>query len=71
VAGVFAAGALVAGVGLLVFGGPAWVHGLGALSALACAVIVFGLAAGPPGEPAAGPPGESAGGPTAGPPERT
>jgi cytochrome d ubiquinol oxidase subunit II len=66
-AGVFAAGALVAGVGLLVFGGPAWVHGLGALSALACAVIVFGLAAGPPGEPAAGP----IAGPTAGPPERT
>jgi cytochrome bd ubiquinol oxidase subunit II len=62
-AGVFAAVALVAGVGLLVFGGPAWVHGLGALSALACAVIVFGLAAGPPGEPTAGP--------TAGPPERT
>ena len=67
VAGVFAAGALVAGVGLLVFGGPAWVHGLGALAALACAVIVFGLAAGPPEEPAARP----AAGPTAGPPERT
>jgi cytochrome d ubiquinol oxidase subunit II len=56
VAGAVAVLTLVAGVGLLVFGGPAWVHGLGALLALACAVIVFGLAAGPPEEPAAGPP---------------
>jgi len=55
VAGTAAVVTLVAGVGLLVFGGPAWVHGLGALSALACAVIVFGLAAGPPEEPAAKP----------------
>ena len=56
VAGAVAVLALVAGVGLLVFGGPAWVHGLGALLALGCAVIVFGLAAGPPEEPADGPP---------------
>ncbi len=55
-AGAVAVVALVSGVGLLVFGGPAWVHGLGALLALACAVIVFGLAAGPPEEPAGGPP---------------
>jgi len=62
VAGGVAALTLVVGVGLLVFGGPAWVHGLGALSALGCAVIVFGLAAGPPEEPAGGTPEEPAGG---------
>jgi len=59
VAGVVAGLTLVAGVGLLVFGGPAWAHGLGGLSVLGCAVIVFGLAAGPPEEP----PGEPAAGP--------
>jgi cytochrome bd ubiquinol oxidase subunit II len=41
---------LVAGVGLLVFAGPGWAHGLGAIALLACAVSVFGLVSGPPDE---------------------
>jgi cytochrome bd ubiquinol oxidase subunit II len=49
-AGAFAVLTLVAGVGLLVFADPTWTHGLGALSLLACAVTVFGLAARPPEE---------------------
>jgi hypothetical protein len=44
----FAVATLTAGVGLLVFADPAWAHGIGALSLLACAVTVFALAAGPP-----------------------
>jgi cytochrome d ubiquinol oxidase subunit II len=44
----FAVATLAAGVGLLVFADPAWAHGIGALSLLACAVTVFALAAGPP-----------------------
>jgi hypothetical protein len=34
---------LVAGVGLLVFAGPAWALGIGALLLVACAVTVFAL----------------------------
>jgi cytochrome bd ubiquinol oxidase subunit II len=49
-AGAFAVTTLAAGVGLLVFAGPAWANGLGAVSLLACAVTVFALIAGPPGE---------------------
>jgi cytochrome bd ubiquinol oxidase subunit II len=49
-AGTAAVLTLVAGVGLLVFADPTWTHGLGALSLLACAVIVFTLAARPPEE---------------------
>jgi hypothetical protein len=44
----FAVATLAAGVGLLVFADPAWAHGIGALSLLACAVTVFALVAGPP-----------------------
>jgi cytochrome d ubiquinol oxidase subunit II len=43
----FAGATLVAGVGLLVFAGPVWALGIGALSLLACAVTVFALAAVP------------------------
>ncbi len=43
----FAGGTLVTGVGLLVFAGPVWALGIGALSLLACAVTVFALAAVP------------------------
>jgi cytochrome bd ubiquinol oxidase subunit II len=46
-AGAFAAASLVAGVGLVVFAGPVWAVGLGALLLLACAVTVFALTAGP------------------------
>jgi cytochrome d ubiquinol oxidase subunit II len=49
-AGAFAVATLAAGVGLLVFADPAWASGLGAVSLLACAVTVFALIAGPPGE---------------------
>jgi cytochrome d ubiquinol oxidase subunit II len=49
-AAAFAVATLVAGTGLLVFADPAWAHGLGAVALLACAVTVFALAAGPPGE---------------------
>ena len=41
----FAAVSLVAGVGLLVFAGPAWALGIGALLLVACAVTVFALTA--------------------------
>jgi cytochrome bd ubiquinol oxidase subunit II len=44
----FAVGTLAAGVGLLVFAGPAWAHGVGAVCLLACAVTVFTLVADPP-----------------------
>jgi cytochrome bd ubiquinol oxidase subunit II len=47
-AAAFAAASLVAGVGLLVFAGPTWARGLGALTLLACAVTVFAMVAGPP-----------------------
>jgi cytochrome bd ubiquinol oxidase subunit II len=47
-AAAFAAASLVAGVGLLIFAGPTWARGLGALMLLACAVTVFAMAAGPP-----------------------
>jgi cytochrome d ubiquinol oxidase subunit II len=43
----FAAAALVAGVGLLIFARPAWALGIGALSLLACAITVFALTAAP------------------------
>jgi cytochrome d ubiquinol oxidase subunit II len=46
----FAGATLVAGVGLLIFAGPSWAHGIGAISLLACAVTVFALVAGPPEE---------------------
>jgi cytochrome d ubiquinol oxidase subunit II len=46
----FAGTTLVAGVGLLIFAGPSWAHGIGAVSLLACAVTVFALVAGPPEE---------------------
>jgi len=49
-AGAFAVATLAAAVGLLVFADPAWASGLGAVSLLACAVTVFALIAGPPGE---------------------
>jgi cytochrome bd ubiquinol oxidase subunit II len=42
-----AAGSLVMGAGLLVFAGPAWAHGVGAVLLLACAVTVFGMAVAP------------------------
>jgi hypothetical protein len=45
VAWAFAFVTLVAGVGLLVFAGPAWALGIGALLLVACAVTVFALAA--------------------------
>jgi hypothetical protein len=48
----FAVVTLVAGAGLLVFADPAWAHAVGALALIACAVTVFALAAGPPGEEA-------------------
>lgn len=41
----FAVAALVAGAGLVVFGGPAWALGIGALLLVACAVTVFALTA--------------------------
>jgi cytochrome bd ubiquinol oxidase subunit II len=47
-AAVFAVATLAAGAGLLVFADPAWAHGIGAVSLIACAVTVFALAAGPP-----------------------
>jgi len=47
IAAVFAGASLVAGVALLVFADPAWTHGVGAVSLLACAVTVFALVAGP------------------------
>ncbi len=49
-AAAFAGVTLVAGAGLLVFAPPAWAQGLGAAALVACAVTVFGLAAGPPGD---------------------
>jgi cytochrome d ubiquinol oxidase subunit II len=39
-----AVASLVIGAGLLVFAGPAWAHGVGAVFLLACAVTVFGMA---------------------------
>jgi hypothetical protein len=45
VAWAFALVTLVAGVGLLVFAGPAWALGIGALLLVACAVTVFALTA--------------------------
>jgi cytochrome d ubiquinol oxidase subunit II len=50
-AGLLAVGTLAAGVGLLVFADPAWAHGIGAISLLACAVTVFALATGPDEKP--------------------
>jgi cytochrome d ubiquinol oxidase subunit II len=50
-AGLLAVAALAAGVGLLVFADPAWAHGIGAISLLACAVTVFALATGPDEKP--------------------
>jgi cytochrome bd ubiquinol oxidase subunit II len=47
-AAAFAVASLVAGVGLVVFAGPVWAAGLGALLVLACAVTVFALATSPP-----------------------
>jgi cytochrome bd ubiquinol oxidase subunit II len=41
----FAVAALVAGAGLVVFGGPTWALGIGALLLVACAVTVFALTA--------------------------
>jgi cytochrome bd ubiquinol oxidase subunit II len=49
-AGAFAVASLAAGVGLLVFADPAWTHGLGAVSLIACAVTVFALISEPPGK---------------------
>ena len=49
--GLLAVGTLAAGVGLLVFADPAWAHGIGAISLLACAVTVFALATGPEEKP--------------------
>ncbi|MBV9380599.1 MAG: hypothetical protein JO242_08015, partial [Streptosporangiaceae bacterium] len=46
-AGTLAAACLVAGAGLLVFGGPDWTHAVGVVCLLACAVAVFALAAPP------------------------
>jgi hypothetical protein len=43
----FAVVTLVAGVGLLVFAGPSWALGIGALLLVACAVTVFALTAVP------------------------
>jgi cytochrome d ubiquinol oxidase subunit II len=48
--GAFAGVTLVAGGGLLVFADAAWAHAVGVLALIACAVTVFALAAGPPGE---------------------
>jgi cytochrome bd ubiquinol oxidase subunit II len=59
-AGAFAIVTLVAGAGLLVFAPPAWAQVLGAVALIACAVTVFALAAGPPGQEAPGTPGELA-----------
>jgi cytochrome bd ubiquinol oxidase subunit II len=42
---------LVGGVGLLIFAGPAWALGIGALLLVACAVTVFALTAVPEEEP--------------------
>jgi hypothetical protein len=42
-----AVASLVIGAGLLVFAGPAWAHGVGAVFLLACAVTVFGMAVAP------------------------
>ena len=50
-AGLLAVATLAAGVGLLVFADPAWAHGIGAISLLACAVTVFALATGPDEKP--------------------
>jgi len=50
-AGLLAVGTLAAGVGLLVFADPAWAHGIGTISLLACAVTVFALATGPDEKP--------------------
>ncbi len=36
---------LLAGVGLVIFAGPAWALGIGALLLVACAVTVFALTA--------------------------
>jgi cytochrome bd ubiquinol oxidase subunit II len=47
-AGVLAVATLAAGAAWLVFAGPAWAHGVGAVALVACAVTVFALAAGPP-----------------------
>ncbi len=47
IAAAFAGASLVTGVALLVFAAPAWTHGVGAVSLLACAVTVFALVAGP------------------------
>jgi hypothetical protein len=45
-----ATGAVAAALAvLLVFADPAWAHGVGAVSLIACAVTAFALAAGPPG----------------------
>ncbi|HLK79016.1 MAG TPA: cytochrome d ubiquinol oxidase subunit II [Streptosporangiaceae bacterium] len=46
-----AAVSLVGGVGLLIFAGPAWALGIGALLLVACAVTVFALTAVPEEEP--------------------
>jgi cytochrome d ubiquinol oxidase subunit II len=46
----FAVVTLVAGIGLLVFAGPAWANGLGAVALIACAVTVFALASAPAAE---------------------
>jgi hypothetical protein len=37
-------------VGLLIFAGLSWAHGIGAVSLIACAVTIFALVAGPPEE---------------------
>ncbi len=47
----FAVAALVAGAGLVVFGGPTWALGIGALLLVACAVTVFALTAIPDEQP--------------------
>jgi len=48
---VVAVVSLVGGVGLLIFAGPAWALGIGALLLVACAVTVFALTAVPEEEP--------------------
>ncbi len=58
-AGALAVVTFIAGIWLIVFAGPTWAHGLGALAMAGCAVIVFGLAAGPPEKTVAGPPEET------------
>jgi len=45
--GAVAVASLVIGAGLLVFAGPAWAHGVGAVFLLACAITVFGMAVAP------------------------